>query len=185
MMKSDPVDFSKKFNEAFEMAKMKDYTDDGYDAGSRTQTTKRAPVSVKQISGITGSNMNEMFASHTKVNTALTVHERKQPEGISSLKHAVYEYGKKKETDFGRMTRGAADYGIAFAGERLVDFEAARPKDKDLTAKVSMDAAKRARETQNLDHRMTEEERELWADEEERLEAEELERKAHMTEMEY
>jgi len=184
-MKLDPGDFSKKFNEAFEMSKLRDYTDDGYDGGTRTQSTSRDPISVKKIDGITGSNMNEMFEQSTKVNTALVVHEKKQPEGISSLKHSVYEYGKKKEQDFGKMTKGAADYSIAFAGERLVDFEAARPRDKDLTAKATMDMAKRARETQNVRPEMTEEERELWAEEQERQETEELERKAHMTETEY
>lgn len=183
LMKSE--DFSKKFNEAFELAKMKDYTDDGYDEGPRTTSTKREPIAVKRINGINSSNINELFESNTKVNQQLIVREKKEPEGICSLKHAVYEYGKKKESDFGRMTQGAADYGIAFAGERLIDFESARPKDKDLHSKVTLDAAKRARETQNLDHTMTEEERDIWAEEEERKEREELERKAHMTEMDY
>jgi hypothetical protein len=156
MKESNPGDFHKKFNEAFTLAKMSDYTDDGYEAGERTKNTERAPVSVKRTPGVNGSNLNEMFEANTKVNTALIVHENKQPEGISSLKHAVYEYGKKKETDFGRMTKGAADYGIAYAGERLVDIVSATPKDKQLTGKVNMDMAKKMRSAQNINPEMTE-----------------------------
>jgi hypothetical protein len=142
---------------------MKDYTDDGYDIGERTKNIKRGPIAVKRLNGVTASNLNSAFETKTKVNTALVVREDRDPEGVSSLTHAVYEYGKTKETDFGRMTNGATDYGIAYAGERLVDFEAARPKDKDLTGKVSIDTAKKSRSLQNINHRMTDAEQERWA----------------------
>lgn len=182
---SNPDQFQKQFNEAFELSRMKDYTDDGYDIAEKTTSVKRTPIAVKRVQGVTQSNMNDMFEKNTKVNRALIIHENKQPEGISSLKHSVYEYGKKKETDFGRHTNGASDYGIAFAGERLVDFDAARPKDKELTGKVSVKKAQQMRSNQNLKPEMTDRERELWAEEQEQAELEEEERKAHMVEMDY
>lgn len=185
ILKGDQKNFQKKFNEVFEMSKLSDYTDDGYEIDNRTTKTRRDPISVRRVNGVTTSNMNEMFEKNTTVNNALIVHKKKQPEGISSLKHAVYEYGKKKEDDYGRMTKGASDYHMAYAGERLVDFESARPKDKVLTGKVSVSMAKSARSTQNLRPEMTEEERELWAEQQESLEREEAERKANMVEMDY
>lgn len=185
LMKTNPKEFQKKFNEAFELSRMKDYTDDGYDIGERTKHTKRDLIAVKRLDGVTASNLNSAFESKTTVNTALVVKEDCDPEGISSLKHAVYEYGKTKETDFGRLTNGATDYGIAYAGERLVDFETARPKDKDLTGKVSMDTAKKSRALQNMSHQMTETERERWASHQEALQRDEEERLANIVERDY
>ena len=187
MMKASPDQFQKQFNEAFTLSKLHDYTDDGYelDDKERTSSTKRANIQVKRQAGVNSSNINEAFERTAKVNTALIVRDNRQPEGISSLKYAVYEYGKKKEDDFGRMTGGASDYRIAFGGERLVDPNSAAPKDKVMTGKVTMDMAKQARSVQNIDPEMTPEERERWAEEQEEREQMEEERKANIVEMDY
>lgn len=187
MMRANPGDFQKKFNEAFVLTKINDYTDDGVqvDDDERTKSTKRQVISVRRDPTVTASNMNQRFEQTATVNTALIVKENKQPQGVSSLKHAVYEYGKKEEDDFGRYTTGGADYRIAYAGERLIDPSTATPKDKQLTGKVTMSMAKKARESQNLKPEMTQAEREIWAMEQEASERHEEERMANIVERDY
>lgn len=186
LMQASPDKFQKQFNEAFSLSKIGDYTDDGYEIDERTSSTKRQLIQVKRKEGVHSGNINESFEKTAKVNTALIVKDKKQPEGVSSLKYAVYEYGKKKEDDFGRMTNGAgSDYRIAFGGERLIDPNSSAPKDKVMTGKVSVDMAKQIRSNQNLDPEMTPEEREAWAEEQEEQERLEQQRKANIVEMDY
>ena len=185
MMKADPESFRKQFNKAFSDSQIDDYTKDGYEIQDREKNIKRSMMSVKRVQGVTQSNLSDMFEKNTKVNKALIVRKHQQPEGTASLKQAYYEYGKKKEDDYGRFTTGASDYHIAYAGERLVDVSEATPQDKQLTGKVSLDMAKQVRSNQNIKPEMTDKERELWASREERRELEEAERLANMVDMDH
>jgi len=60
MMRANPGDFQKKFNEAFVLTKINDYTDDGVqvDDSERTKSTKRQMISVRRDPTVTASNMN-------------------------------------------------------------------------------------------------------------------------------
>ena len=185
MMKADPESFRNQFNRAFKDSQIDDYTKDGYDIAERESNIKRSMMSVKRVQGVTQSNLSDMFEKNTRVNTALIVRKNQQPEGTASLKQAYYEYGKKKEDDYGRFTSGASDYHIAYAGERLVDVSEAAPQDKQLTGKVSLDMAKQVRSRQNIKPEMTDKERELWASREEQREFEEAERLANMADMDH
>ena len=185
MMKADPESFRNQFNKAFSDSQIDDYTKDGYEIADRETNIKRNMMSVKRVQGVTQSNLSDMFEKNTRVNKALIVRKNQQPEGTASLKQAYYEYGKKKEDDYGRFTSGASDYHIAYAGERLVDVSEAAPQDKQLTGKVSLDMAKQVRSRQNIKPEMTDKERELWASHEERREFEEAERIANMVDMDH
>lgn len=183
LMKSSPGDFQKKFNEAFELTKIGDYMDDGVEVNERTQSTKRSNIAIAKDPTMNENNLNDIFNRKAKVNKALVVRESKHPIGVSSLKQSVYEYGKKEEHDFGRFTRGASDYRIAYAGERLID--PTEPIDKPITGTVSLEAAKQQRSLQNINPEMTEEERESWAEELEAKERMEEERKANLVQRDY
>jgi hypothetical protein len=124
---------------------MTDYMDDGVDVEERTKSTKRGMISITRDPNVNENTINEVFEKKAKVNQALVVRQPRQPEGVSSLRQSVYEYGKKEEDDFSRFTKGAADYRIAYAGERLVDPSTAVPEGKQLSGKVSLTEAKRIR----------------------------------------
>lgn len=185
LMKGDKGEFQKKFNEAFERTKMSDYMDDGVEVEERTKSTKRGTISISRDPQLNESNMNDVFEKKATVNQALVVRSQRQPEGVSSLRQSVYEYGKKEENDFSRFTKGAADYRIAYAGERLVDLSNSVPEGKNLTGKVSLTEAKRIRSLQNTKPEMSESEMEEWAKEKEEEELYEEERKANLVERDY
>ena len=185
LMSSNPDEFQKRFNEAFEVTKMNDYMDDGVEVNERTRSTKRGAISIQRDPTLTGKNINEVFERKAKVNQALVVRDSLHPEGVSSLKQSVYEYGKTEENDFGRFTKGAADYRIAYAGERLIDPTKAVPQGKKLSGTVTMSESKKIRERQNIHPEMTQSERDAWATEEEKAERLEEERKAILVERDY
>ena len=164
---------------------MSDYMDDGVEVEERTKSTKRGTISITRDPNLNESNINEVFEKKASVNQALVVSQSRQPEGVSSLRQSVYEYGKKEENDFSRYTKGAADYRIAYAGERLVDPSTSVPDGKRLTGKVTLTEAKRIRSLQNTKPEMSETEMEEWANEKEAEELREEERKANLVERDY